>query len=221
MDETDEYGVNMGTFNVQEAAIYLTYSRKMAPGLTMAATLKPIISKFAEYNSFGLAMDMGLTYRVMEDRLRAAIVLRNLGGQIKRYDGDEANEHLDTDMKIGVVYKPLHAPFRFTMTLKDLFHWDLSIDRKKKIDFGDNLLRHLIMGVEFVPTRNVFVAFGYNHRQHKENRDSAVGGAAGISWGLGVRVAKIDISYGMGKYHTAGAANSITLSTNINRFLKH
>lgn len=79
-------------------------------------------------------------------------------------------------------------------------------------------MRHILIGAEFVPIRNFFVGFGYNQRQRKEARQSSSGGAAGFSWGCGLRIYKIDIAYGCGRYHLAGAANSISISTNLNRF---
>lgn len=219
-DEIDEWGCNQGKFIAQDAAVYMSCSRSLTPSFSMGASIKPIFGRYAEYGSVGIAMDLGCYYHHNNGRFRLGATIRNLGAQIKRFDDAEANEHLYTDMRIGLSYKAEHAPFRFTVSMKDIFHWNLATNRQKGISFGDNLFRHFVIGTEFIPTRNFYVAFGYNQRQHKENRDSQVGGAAGISWGLGLRVAKIDISYGMGKYHTAGAANSITLSTNLNRFVK-
>ncbi len=219
-DQTDEIGTEIGTFTAQEVAVNFIYSHSFSHNYTMAATFKPIYSKLAEYNSFGLAMDMGGYYTSDNKRFRVGAVIRNLGAQIKRFDDAEDHERLNTDMRIGLSYKAEYAPFRITATLKDIFHWDLSPDRNNKISFADNLFRHTIIGIEFVPSERIFAAFGYNHRVRRENRDSSVGGAAGLSWGLGFRVAKFDISYGMGKYHTAGAANSITIATNFDRFVK-
>jgi len=218
-DWTDENGDELGTFNAQDVSVSLIYARTFSRNLSMAATLKPVFSRLHEYGSFGLAMDMGMMYKSDNDRFRVGLVLRNVGGQIKRYDADEHDEDLNTDMRIGIVYKPEHAPFRFNFTLKDIFHWDLSTDRSNRISFGDNLMRHMLIGIEFVPVKSFFVGFGYNQRVRKENRDSSTGGTAGFSWGCGFRVAKIDISYARAKYHLAGSSNSITLSTNINRFL--
>lgn len=218
-DWTDEEGDELGHFKAQDVAVYLTYARSFTSRFTLAATLKPIFSRLHDYGSFGLAMDMGATYRSESDRLRAGIVIRNLGTQVKRYDADEHDENLNTDMRIGVTLRPEHAPFRLSFTLKDIFHWDLSYDRLHKISFGDNLMRHLLVGLEFVPVQNFYIGMGYNQRVRKENRDSSTGGAAGLSVGCGFRVARIDIGYARAKYHLAGSANSITISTNINRFL--
>lgn len=218
-DWTDENGNELGDFSAQDAALHLTYSRAIAPQLQMAATIKPIFSKLHQYSSFGLAMDLGATYKSKSGRFKAGIVVRNIGAQLKRYDSNEMGD-LNTDMRIGFSIMPEHAPFRFTMSLKDIFHWDLSIDRQRKINAFDNILRHTAMGIEFIPHKTIFVAFGYNQRMRRELRESSTGGMAGFSWGVGFRAARIDISYAMMKYHIAGASNSLTLSTNLNRFLK-
>lgn len=217
-ERTDEYGNDLGTFGANETAIYLAYSRPMSRGLHIGATIKPIFSKLDDYSSFGIAMDMGATYRSANGRFRASAVIRNVGAQVTTYLDDSQHESLNTDMRIGIAYKPEHAPFRFTLTLKDLFHWDLSTGRNK-INAGDNIMRHVVAGAEFLPFRNFFVGFGYDHRARKECRTSDTGGAAGLSWGFGLRLFRIDIAYACGKYHIAGAANSISLSTNFNRFM--
>ncbi len=216
MDEEENY---LGVYRSQEAAIYLSYGRALTPHWQIGATLKPVFSSFAGYSSVALAMDMGARY-VSESKLfTAGIVFSNIGGQISAYHDDASHEQLDADMRIGITAKPEHAPFRFSLTLKDMFHWDLSIDRSRPISFGDNLLRHTVWGVEFLPIRNFFVGFGYNHRMRKELRESSTGGACGISWGFGLRVFKIDIAYGNARYHKAGSDNVISISTNLDRFL--
>lgn len=219
-DWTDEDENDLGTFKAQEAAIYMSYARKMTPHLTLAATLKPIFSKLESYGSFGLAMDMGAMYTSESRLLTAGILIRNLGAQVTKYHEDGEHESLNTDMRIGMTYKPEYAPFRFSLTMKDIFHWDLSTDRENSIDWGDNLMRHLVWGLEIIPIRNFFVGFGYNQRVRKELRSSGAGGMAGFSWGFGLRILKIDIAYGMRRYHLAGSANSISVSTNLNRFIK-
>ena len=217
-DRTDEDWNELGTFGAQEAAIYLSCARQLTPSLRVGATLKPIFSSFDKYRSFGIAMDMGAYYTMLEGDLQAGLVIRNVGGQITAYDDDGDHKSLNTDMRIGVAYKLEHAPIRITTSLKDIFHWKISTDNDNKISFADNLMRHLIFGVEFMPIRNFFVGAGYDQRQRKETRAASSGGAAGFSWGCGLRVYKIDIAYGYRKYHLAGGANNISISTNLGRF---
>jgi hypothetical protein len=216
-DWTDELEQELGSFTAQEAALYLSVARQMTPRLTLAATVKPIFSKYEQYSSVGLAMDMGAMYRSADNHFAVGIVLKNVGGQIKTYHTEAHHESLNTDLRIGMTYKPEHAPFRVTMTMQDLFHWNMSTNRDNKIHWGDNIMRHLVIGAEFTPIRNFFVAMGYDQRKRRELRDNV--GAAGLSWGFGLRVFKIDIAYACGKYHKAGAQNSISISTNLNRFL--
>lgn len=218
-DRTDEDRNELGTFGAQEAAIYLTASRQMTPWLRIGATVKPVFSHFDTYNSFGIAMDMGAYYTSPDGSLQAGLVIRNVGGQISSYDPDAQRKPLNTDIRIGAAYKLEHAPIRVTTTLKDIYHWKISTDNDNKISFGDNLMRHMLIGVEFMPIRNFFVGVGYDQRQRKETRSSASGGAAGFSFGCGLRVYKIDIAYGYRKYHLAGASNTISISTNLGRFL--
>ncbi len=221
IDAYDEYQNYLGTQSSQEGALYLSYARALTPHWTIGATIKPIFSTLAGYTSVALAMDLGFRYVSPNQGFTAGVVLNNLGGQITKYDPDGDRDRLDCDLAIGCSYKIEHAPFRFSLTLKDIFHWDLSVDRSNKINFFDNLLRHTLWGVEFVPAKVVWVAFGYNHRMQKELRESSTGGAAGICWGCGATIAKIDISYGNAHYHKAGSDNVISISTSLGRFLKH
>ena len=222
-DFTDynEYEVEMGEVHAREVAVYLSYARNLMPRLTAGATFKPIFSHLADYHSFGLAMDMGIYYKGKMGRFAAAAVLRNLGGQITTYDEDGDHESLSTDLSLGANYRPEHAPFRISCTIDDIFHWDLSPDRSNSISFADNFMRHVILGVEFVPAKAFWFGMGYNQRQRKELRETNAGGAAGISWGAGLCIKNIHIDYGHGRYHLAGSSNSISISFGLfERFMK-
>ena len=216
-DWIDENNVDMGTFNASEYAFYLTYSKVLTPQITLAATVKPIISKFETYNSFGIAMDLGAMYRSKNRRFTAAATIKNFGSQISTYDGK--HESLPTDIKMGLSYQPEHAPFRISLTLKDLTKWDLSTDSDNKISFADNALRHAIIGFELVPFKNFYVGMGYNHRIRKEMVTSDKKGSAGLSWGFGLKIYKFNIAYGSARYHLGGSSNSISISTNLSSFL--
>lgn len=219
MDEYDIDGNRLGTFGAGETAISLTYSRPLTPHWQIGATLKPIFSTFANYSSAAIAMDMGVRYTSANELLTVGAVLSNLGAQIKTYHTDANAESLYHDLRVGLSYKAEHAPLRFTLTFRDLLHWDQSLDSEREIETMDNVMRHVMLGLELMPIRNFFVGVGYNHRMRKELRESDTGGAAGISWGFGLRIKKIDIAYGCGKYHAAGANNVISISTDIQRFL--
>ncbi len=216
---TDDTGAELGLFSANEGALYIGYARPLAPWLRLGASFKPIFSKLADYTSFALAMDMGATFLFAQGRLNTSVVVRNAGGIVKRYSADSSAKPLPLDVKIGLCYKPEHAPFRLFLTLKDLTQWDLSPRRDKSLDAGDNILRHTLVGLEFVPVRAFYASVGYDHRRRREMADAEAGAMAGLSWGLGLHVAKIDIQYAHSRYHAAGSLNSITMATNWKRWV--
>ncbi len=216
---TDEQGAETGTFSANEGSLYLSMSKSLAPWLRLGATFKPVYSKMADYSSFALAMDFGADLTFAEGRLKTALVIRNAGAVVKKYTSDETSRPLPLDVKVGFAYKASHAPFRFIVTLKDLTQWDLSKDNKT-LNAGDNIMRHILIGLEFTPGKAFFFNMGYDHRRRRELTDADAGGMAGFSWGAGLHVAKIDIQYSHCRYHAAGSLNSITLATNWRKWLK-
>ncbi len=224
-DRTDEYGEDQGTTTAAEYALGLTYARSLSPRLSMALTFKPIYSKFDTYHSFGLAADFGIHYKSKDETWGYGLVLKNFGSQITTYA--KTKEDLPDDIQIGISKKLSHAPFRFSLTLKDLTTWDLSytvVDEENATsstedgevygtNFGDNLLRHMILGVEFLPAKNFHIDFGYNHRRRKELSYSSKLSTVGYSWGFGFRVYKFFFSYGSAKYHLGGSSNHFSIST--------
>ncbi|NJK97431.1 MAG: hypothetical protein HC905_23220 [Bacteroidales bacterium] len=79
-------------------------------------------------------------------------------------------------------------------------------------------MRHIILGVEFNPTRNFFVRAGYNYQRRKEMTLTSKTGLVGFSLGFGIKISKITIDYGRSAYHLAGASNHFSLSINLDDF---
>ena len=158
-DETDEEGNDLGSFRASDAAFYLTYNRQLAPGLHLGATFKPIVSRIADRGAFGLAFDMGGTLVRKDGRLVAGLAFRNAGVVAKRYSEAEERDALDFDIMASLSYKAENAPFRLQLTLKDLTQWQLS-NNDTKLNFADNLMRHLLLGFEFTPVKAFYFGFG-------------------------------------------------------------
>ncbi len=228
-DRTDEVGNIQGTFSGAEYAVGITYARQLSPRLSMGMTLKPVFSQLESYNSFGFATDFGISYYKAESNFAFAIALKNLGSQISSYN--DTYEELPSDLQIGMTKKLKHAPFRFSLTLQDLLTWDLdytvtdsenassTTTEEDEISFGDNLFRHMIFGVEFLPAKNFHIDFGYNHRRRQELGYSERMSTAGFSWGFGFRVYKFHFSYGSARYHLSGTTNQFSITTNLSNFL--
>ena len=78
----------------------------------------------------------------------------------------------------------------------------------------------MIFGVEFLPTKNFSVRFGYNFKRRKELLITSKPGGAGLSWGVGFKISKFHFNYGRATYHLAGPSNHFSINTNLSDFYK-
>jgi len=212
----DNSGIINGSFLSSEYAISLIYSRSIDSLFNVGVNLKPILSHLESYASFGLAVDIGASWRSKNELTSAGITLKNIGTQITYYD-TEHRQPLPFEIQAGVSQKLAHAPFRFSLTIRHLEKFNLthqyveSSTNKQGSDFGENLLRHLIFGVEFIPSKNFYVSGGYNYQRRSELKVDARGAAVGLSWGFGIKTSVIDIEFGRATYHVAGSSNHISM----------
>jgi len=234
----NEMGIITGEFRAAEYALNLFYSRKIDSLLTVGVNVKPIYSNLETYNSLGLAADLGITYFNPDRMFTAAVVLKNMGAQLIKYYGAADRENLPFEIQAGVSQKLIHAPFRFSLTMQHLQRFDLTYEstvdnnniydplsgnietRNKAEIFGDKLLRHAIIGMEFLPGENFYVNLGYNYQRRQELKVPVSVGMVGFSWGFGLKIKKYRFSYGRATYHLAGASNHFSLSVNLSEFYK-
>lgn len=228
MDENDQ---ELGTFKAKEYAFMLGYARKLSPNLYAGITFKPVVSQFESYHSFGLAADLGANYISNDGLFHAGVVLKNFGSQISNYNGNQ--ESMPTDLQLGFSQKLAHAPFRFLVTFQGLMNWDMDYriddsengsaydtEKDDDIGFGDKMLRHAVVGLEFMPAKSFNLNFGYNHRRRQELKIEEKGSTVGFSWGFGVKVSKFRFAYGSARYHLGGSSNHFSLTTNLTDWQK-
>jgi hypothetical protein len=226
----DENGEIQGNFSASETVVFLGYSKKLSPLFTAGLTFKPVFSTIETYNSWGIAFDAGVTYHHANGRFHAGALLRNGGRQISSY-GETSAASLPPDLQIGFSTQLAHAPFRFSVTARDLLSGSLDYEipendyginvpqpESANAGFGDQLLRHLIFGVEFLPSKNFYVAAGLNPRRRQELRVDSKVSTVGYSWGFGFRVYKFHFAYSSARYHLASSSNHFSITTNISEF---
>lgn len=235
-DEADYTGQIIGEFTAADYSLNLMYSLPLDTNFTIGGNLKTIYSSYYQYFSSGVALDAGITYNNYRN-LTAALVIKNLGSQIKPYR--EGNyEPMPFDIQLGVSKRLGHAPFRFSVLAQNLtnfkmryelpqsenditqFDNDTIVKERKFVKAADELGRHFIFGAEFIPIENFFVRFGYNYQRRKEMQLTTRAKLTGFSFGLGLRVSKFHISYGLATYHLAGASHHFSLSTDLSKFYK-
>jgi hypothetical protein len=164
------------------------------------------------------------------------MVIKNLGSELGGFSPEKLGAPLD--IQLGFSKKLKHLPFRFCITAHQLQQWNIRYDDpnvevqtdllgvpkeqsvlSKEID---NLFRHLAFSGEFLlgKKENFRLRFGYNHLRKRELSLSNFRSLGGFSLGFGVKVSKFRLDYGVGYHHVAGAANHLSISTNINSFKK-
>lgn len=234
--EANEFGEKIGEFKASEYAFNIIWSKKIDSLFTYGVNFKPIISTLEQYTSVGAAIDAGITYHSNSRLLTAALVVKNLGMQITTYT-EKNREPLPFEIQLGITKGLEHAPFRINVLFRHLERWDLRYDLPVQDNtenifgeeetedselskFSDNLLRHAVWGIEFVPFESFYFNFSYNHQRRQELSLEQIGGMTGFSWGFGLNLAKFNISYGRSSYHLAGASNHFSFSAKLSNFYR-
>lgn len=227
-DGASENGQLTGSFGAAEYALNLFYSRTITPQLKTGINLKPIFSSFESYNSFGIAADLGITYFSKDGLSATSLVIKNIGSQITTFYENGDREKLPLDIQLGFSKKLAHAPLRFFATANHLNKWNLfylnrTSDASQVIEpsegFASLLMRHFIFGAEILPEQHVTLRFGYNYQRQKELSVTDRPGLVGFSAGIGVKIAKFNINYGIASYHLAATVHYFSLSANLSQFI--
>ena len=231
----DANGDKYGTFKAAEYALNIGWGRSLDSNFSIGSNLKTILSSLETYSSFGLAIDIAATYQSKNKRFTTSLMLKNIGRQLSYYT--EGNrEALPFEIQLGLSERLKHAPFRFSLLLNHLEKWDLTyedpLNPSTKIDpltkdvitksgftkFGDNLLRHFVLGVEFIPSNNFNIRLGYNYQRRQEMKLESALSTVGFSWGFGFRVSKFNFSYAHVIQNLAASSNFFTIATNLSTF---
>lgn len=227
--EALETGEKTGsTFGAAEYALNLIWSNSYNR-FTYGVNLKPILSTLENYQSIGLAADLGLSYFSKNNATTLAVVARNVGTQLKPYYDGADKESIPFDLQFGISQRLLHAPIRVGATLQHLQKWDLAKPTEDNSgsstvyiedSFTKKFMRHLVLGVELLPSPNFTIRAGYNYQLRQEMKLDEKMSTVGFSWGFGFRIKRFQINYGSARYHLAGSSNLISVAINLNDGLR-
>lgn len=228
--EAGEEGEITGSFTAGEYALNLYFARPINDKVTAGVNLKPVYSVLESYKSFGIAADIGITYKTNDNATTFALVARNIGTQISTYYENGEREKLPFDLQLGFSKKLAHAPFRIMATIHHLNKWDLTQETQfeETTNFSANktesgiskMMRHLIIGAEMLPGPNFTLRVGYNHQRRKELSIENRSGMVGFSGGFGLKISKLTLNYGLASYHLSGASHHFSIATNLSQFIK-
>ena len=196
MKEVDENNVQTGEFSAKDLSFAGYFSYMLTNRLTGGISARLITSYLGSYNSIGFGVDLGLNYYDSDHEWSLALVLKNLGGQLKAYHDNF--ERMPFDIQMGVTKRFTGTPFRLHATLVDLNHLDYKF------------LNHVVLGADVLLTESIWIGGGYNFRRADEMKITTTNGSsshgAGLSFGAGLNLERFKLNLAYGKYHVSSSS---------------
>lgn len=215
-----------GTFKPQDIAVEGTYSHDFSDRLRGGINAKLIYSNYEEYTAVALAADLGINYYNEEKRLSLSAVIKNAGGQVKRFN--ETYDHLPFDVQLGYMQGLANGPFSLAITAHHLTHWKLpyynhgqndgsagSAAEEADYKFIPTFFRHLAFGLQYSPSDRFYAALGYNYKVRGDMSTYQRNVLSGFSLGLGLNVRDFAIGVSFSQPHKA----SYTLGLNLSYYM--
>lgn len=225
--EASEQGELTGsTFKAAEYALNIIYSNNYKR-LNYGVNLKPILSSFESYQSVGLAADFGVSFASRGKLTNVALVARNVGAQLTTYYDEGEREKIPLNIQAGISSRLKHAPIVFSLNVQHLNNWELAKLEPKENEeqpnfweqdenFGKQFMRHLVFGVELLPSENFILRAGYNYQRRQELKFDDRASTVGFSAGFGLKIKRFRLDYGISRFHLAGSSNLFSFSFNLN-----
>ncbi len=224
MPLADETGVITGSFNAKDILATGLYAHDITSSLRGGISAKLLYSSYESYSALALFFDLGLNYYWEEKDFSLSLTLKNLGGQLKKYESQRIS--MPWDLQVGFSKTLRHAPFRISVTAQHLNKGHLPFEKVdddgtlKKVDkFVPNFFRHLVFGVDYIPNRNFYLAVGYDC---KRKGDMATAGRriwSGFTAGTGFRVKMFGIGVSLAQHHANGFTFMTNLTADLSPFL--
>lgn len=229
MDATDVSGAITGSFNASDLAVTLTYSHDISDYLRGGVNLKYIHSSYETYSAGAIAVDLGVNFYNPDKDLSIALVAKNLGGQVKKFN--DKRDKLPWDIQLGVTKGLGSTPFRLSVTAFNLTKWKLpyyepadksnaTSDLVKRDKFASNLFRHLVFGLEYLPTDRIYIAAGYNYKTRTDMSTYKRNFLSGFSIGGGMRVNALGFGVAFAQPHTGATTFMFNLTTSIGELMR-
>ena len=228
ISETDPSGNVVGLLTPTDWVMQVSASRSYLQKWNYGASFKFISSNYGVYRSNGIAMDVGVLYTDTANLFSASIIAKNMGFQLKKYAGTEADD-LPFDLQAGITKKLKNAPLSFSFTAQHLHHFDTRYNDtvfNNENSFGtntdgkytfDKLFRHFVFAAQIFPVQQIEITVGYNHLRRQElNITNTTNGLNGFSLGVGLVVKKLQVRYARSHYQNNTGYNQLGLNLQLN-----
>ena len=216
-----EEGLPTGDFTAKDISVNGFFSYDLSERWRGGASLKFLYSSIGDYTSVGMAVDAGLSYYDSEKEFSFGFAFKNIGAQLKAYEDER--QKMPWDIQMGITKRMAHAPIRLSLTAQYLTKWKVEyVDDYDREYAGDNFfksfVKHLVIGVDYVPSDNFWLGVGYNPKTALDMKLQGGNALAGFSGGAGVRIKMFDVGISVAKYHPSALSMMLSISTTISDF---
>lgn len=230
---TDETGAELGEFRAGEYVIQVGAGMPLDSLFSVGANMKFITSNLDTWNSTAWAIDVGGVFHKPSKGITVSALLRNLGYQTSTFT--DTREKLPFQVQLGTTYKFKHAPFRLGLMFEQLQQWDLSYDDPNSVTQVDPItgevlvdeetgferfMLHVVPSAEILLGEHFMFRVAYNYRRRQEMVLAAKPSLTGVSFGVGLRVSKLHVSYGYSQFNLAGISNTFSIAARFADFKK-
>lgn len=223
----DEFGNLTGDFSPKDVSFNGSFSYDITERLRGGITLKLLYSGYEKYTSFAVSTDLGINYYDPDHDVSVSAVFANMGGQLKRFN--ENNDRLPFDIRLGIAKQFTGIPLRVSITAWNLTKWKLpyynvgdgtsDAQMEEKSTFASNLFRHLVFGLDFVPSDRFWVGLGYNYKTRTDMSTYSRSFLSGFSIGAGINVRNFNVGLAFAQPHSGATTLMLNLNMNLNDFL--
>ena len=224
----DEFGYADGsTFSPQDLVFEGTYSHDFTDRWRGGINFKMAYSNYDGHSAFALAADLGVNYYNDEKDLSLSLVLKNAGGQIKRFY--DSYDRLPIDLEFGYMQGLGSSPFSIAITATNLTRWKLpnyshsseseGKPLEMKSSFFSNLFRHLVFGIQVAPSEKFYAALAYNYKTRTDMSTYSRNFLSGFSIGMGVNVKSFRVGVAYAMPHKSGSSLLLNLSYTIGELI--
>ncbi len=192
--EADEFGQVTGDFSGGDLLLAVTGAMQYNHSFAFGATMKFIYESLHDYSSTGFAIDLGAKYSSDRKRYNAGFAIQNIGKQLSALG--EEKYRLPLTFRGGGAVVPKGLP----MTISA----DLIIPVDNDPVFA--------LGGEYFEFKPVYLRMGWNSFGSNYRADDSDDKWAGLSFGVGFDIKKMQISYVFSPGAELGESNRITLN---------
>ncbi|HET9745691.1 MAG TPA: type IX secretion system protein PorQ [Chitinophagaceae bacterium] len=229
IDETDASGNILGQMTPTDWMMQVSASRTYLQKWKYGTAMKFISSNYGVYRSNGIALDAGVLYLDTATLFSASVVVKNMGYQLKKYAGTEAEE-LPFDLQAGLTKTLKNAPISFSITAHHLHQFDIryndtlfdneNFGRNETGKFSfDKIFRHFVLASQILPIPQLEITIAYNHLLRQElNINNTTNGLNGFSVGVGLIVKKLAVRYARTHYQNHTGYNQLGLNLQLNQY---